>query len=115
LVVGIALMGKPEDDPIPGDRIGPGFRGDLTQAEMDELMAEPRGPNAVRLLGDATTRVVYDVTANAADPSGRTPAASVSISRETHASESSPQGGVRVQVQVSYSDGFGREIQKKIQ
>ena len=37
------------------------------------------------------------------------------LARETHASDPLPPGGLKVQVSLSYSDGFGREIQKKIQ
>ena len=36
------------------------------------------------------------------------------LSRETHASDPLPAGGLKVQLSVSYSDGFGREIQQKI-
>src|SRR5262249_51976711 len=37
------------------------------------------------------------------------------LARETHVSESAPAVGLRIQTSCSYSDGFGREIQKKIQ
>jgi len=35
--------------------------------------------------------------------------------RETHTSDPTPEGGLEIQIGFSYSDGFGREIQKKIQ
>ena len=37
------------------------------------------------------------------------------LARETHVSDPRPPGGLKIQVSFSYSDGFGREIQKKIQ
>ncbi len=43
------------------------------------------------------------------------PVFAATLVRETHASDPLPPGGLKVQVSLSYSDGFGREIQKKIQ
>src|SRR6185436_14906429 len=43
------------------------------------------------------------------------PAFAATLARETHASEPAPPDGLKIQVSFSYSDGFGREIQKKIQ
>jgi RHS repeat-associated protein len=37
------------------------------------------------------------------------------LARETHASAPVPAGGLKVQVSLAFSDGFGREIQKKIE
>jgi RHS repeat-associated protein len=107
LVAGTAAMGKPEENPRPGDRLTPAFRTNLTQAEIDEVLADPKGPLAVALLGDATTRAVHDLAA--------TPAVAALVRRETHASDPAPSGGRRTHVSLSYSDGFGREIQKKLQ
>jgi RHS repeat-associated protein len=117
MVVGTAVMGKPEEVPVPGDRLAATFRTDLTQAEIDEFLASPKGPMAATLLGDATTRVVYDLTAywREPDPAQKPPAVAATLARETHASEPAPPGGLRIQASLSYSDGFGREIQKKIQ
>jgi RHS repeat-associated protein len=117
MVVGTAVMGKPDENPRPGDRLGASFRADLTRAELDRFLASPKGPAAAALLRDATTRIVYDVTAygRAAGPARRPPAVVATVARETHASEPVPAGGLRVQVSFSYSDSFGREIQQKIQ
>jgi len=116
MVIGTAVMGKPEEVPVPGDRLAPAFRTDLTQSEMDQFFANPTGPMAAALVGDASTRIVYDLTAywRAADPTTKSPAAAATLTRETHASEPASPDGLRIQVSVSYSDGFGREIQKKI-
>ena len=116
LVVGDAVMGKPEEIPVPGDRLGPGFRADLTQAEIDAFLAAPRGPSAATLLDGATSRVVYDVTAYWRAPDGaRRPPVAATLARETHASEPVPTGGLRIQTSLSYSDGFGGVVQKKVQ
>jgi RHS repeat-associated protein len=117
MVVGTAVMGKPEENPRPGDRLTAAFRADLTQAEIDQFLAKPQGPVAATLLADATTRVVYDLTAywREPDPTKKPPALVATLARETHASEPVPAGGLRIQASFSYSDGFGREIQKKIQ
>ena len=117
MVVGTAVKGKPEENPTPGDRLAATFHADLTQAEIDQFLANPKGPMAATLLDEATTRVVYDVTAywREPDPSKKPPVVAATLARETHASEPPPPGGLRIQASVSYSDGFGREIQKKIQ
>ena len=117
MVVGTAVMGKPEEVPVPGDRLTATFRPDLTQAEIDQFLANPKGPMEATLIGDATTRVVYDLTAYWREPNSakKLPAVAATLARETHASEPVPAGGLRIQASFSYSDGFGREIQKKIQ
>jgi RHS repeat-associated protein len=116
LLAGTALMGKPEDSPAVGDRLT-GFRPDLTRAEIDAFVAAPKGPAAAELLADATTRVIADLTPfwRELDASKKSPAFAATLSRESHASEPVPAGGVRIQVGFSYSDGFGREVQKKVQ
>ena len=117
MVVGTAVKGKPEEAPVPGDRLAATFRANLTQAEIDQFLANPKGSMAATLLDDATARVVYDLTAywREPDPKKKPPAAAATLARETHASEPVPAGGLRIQASISYSDGFGREIQKKIQ
>ncbi len=117
LVVAVAVMGKPENEPVAGDRIALGFRADLTPAEIDRFFADPKGPMAPALLGDATTRFVYDVTAfwRQPDPGRKPPTVGVTLARETHASDPAPADGVRIHVSFSYSDGFAREVQTKSQ
>jgi RHS repeat-associated protein len=115
LVVGTAVMGKPAPAAIEGDSLA-GFRADLTQAEIERFLADPKGPMAAALLGDATTRIVYDLTAywREPDPNRKPPAVAATLARETHVSDLQGQQS-KIQVSLSYSDGFGREIQKKIQ
>ena len=117
MVVGTAVMGKPEEVPVSGDRLAATFHPDLTQAEIDQFLVNPKGPMAATLLDDATARVVYALTAywREPDPTKKLPAVAATLARETHASESVLAGGLRIQASLSYSDGFGREIQKRIQ
>lgn len=122
LVVGTAVMGKPLPAPAEGDSLA-GFLADLTQAQSDSIFIVP-DPHASTpaLLKDATTRIVYDLErfrrtqqANPDDPTQWQPVCAATLARETHARDPLPPQGLRIQLSFSYSDGFGREIQKKIQ
>ena len=117
MVAGMAVMGKPEDNPAVGDRLTASFRPNLTQAEINAFLTSPKGPIAAQLLADATSRVITDLTAyfREPDPARKPPAFAATLARETHLSESLPPGGLRIQTSFSYSDGFGREVQKKVQ
>ena len=122
LVVGTAVMGKPLPAPPEGDTLG-GFVADLTLAQLDQFMTAPRQPSAnpkeseatqiVRdVLQAATTRIVYDL--DRFQRLGEPPFAAT-IARETHVSEVEPGQASKLQVSLSYSDGYGREIQQKLQ
>jgi RHS repeat-associated protein len=115
LVVGTALVGKTAQ--LTGDSLT-GFITDLTQTQIDGFFADPRGPIAATLLANATARIVYDLGRFARPPSTPTapdPAFSASIARETHVNDISQGQTSQLQVSFSYSDGFGREIQRKVQ
>ena len=114
MVVGTAVMGKPPAGIVEGDSLA-GFAPDPTQAEIDEFLLDPRGPVAATLLASATSRVVYDLTRHwrEQDVSKRTPTVAATIVRETHAADLRPGHPSKLQVSLSYSDGFGREIQRK--
>jgi RHS repeat-associated protein len=120
LVAGTAVQGKVTE--TLGDRLL-GFDPDLTQAQIDAffLAADPHS-QAQALLADATSRIVYDRdrfrrtrAANPADPSLWQPAFASTLARETHVSDLPAGQESRIHTSFSYSDGFGREIQKKIQ
>ncbi len=117
MVAGTAVMGKPEDNPALGDRLTAAFRTELTLSELNAFLAAPKGPFAVQLLADATKRAISDLTAylREPDPAKKPPAFAATLARETHVSEPVPPGSLRVQTSFSYSDGFGREVQKKVQ
>ncbi len=110
-VVGTAVMGKAGEN--LGDSLD-GFEADLSR---DEIQALFRDPAAADLLGRATTRSVYDLFAfQRGWAEGKIqPAGVCSISRETHDADLAP-GEISAQSYgFVYSDGFGRDIQRKTQ
>lgn len=122
LVVGTAVMGKPLPAPAEGDSLV-SFVTDLEQAQLDDFFdaADPHATAKV-LLGGATTRIVYDLDrfqrtrrANPTVPEQWQPACAATLVRETHLNAPLPPQGLKIQLSFSYSDGFGREIQKKVQ
>jgi hypothetical protein len=95
----------------------------VTQAQLDGFfdVEDPHAP-AAGLLASATTRSLYDLDrfnrtrrASPADPVQWLPVYVAALARETHAAEPPPPGGLKIQITFTYSDGFGREIQKKVQ
>jgi RHS repeat-associated protein len=119
-VTATAVMGKVTEN--LGDLLT-GFQADLTQVQIDGFYgANDPHTVAAPLLGNATTRLVYDLerfqstrAASPADPSKWQPPFSATISRETHFFALAAGQQSQLQIAFSYSDGFGREIQKKIQ
>src|SRR6266478_4699586 len=120
LVAATAVMGK------AGENLGDlltGFSADPTQVSVEGFY-DAIDPHTVAgpLLGNTTTRVVYDVrrffnsqAAAPTDPSKWQPVFSATLARETHVSDLNVGQDPKIQITFSYSDGFGREIQKKIQ
>ena len=122
MVVGTAVMGKPPPAPVEGDSLD-GFVTDLTQSQLDAFFdaADPHA-TAATLLKDATTRIVYDLhrfrrtrDANPNEPDKWQPACAATLARETHVNASPPPQGLKIQIDFTYSDGFGRGIQSKVQ
>ena len=120
MVAGTAVMGKEGEN--LGDTLDE-FVTDLTPAQR-AAFHQAGDPHllAVDLLKGATTRIVYDVDRFSRsrqtfphDPGQWQPVYAATLARETHVSDPIPPGGVKIQLSFSYSDGFGREIQKKIQ
>ena len=119
LVAGTAVMGKSSEN--LGDSLT-GFQADLQQPHIDQFFHNPRGPIAASLLGNATSRIIYDLdrfqqtsAANPHDPTQWEAVFVATIARETHVGELQANQAGRLQIGFSYSDGFGREIQKKMQ
>src|SRR5208337_3619105 len=113
LVVGTAVMGKASEN--VGDSLA-GFAADLTQSQIDQFFADPKGPPSAALLGNATSRIVYDIGRFARAPSTPTtpaPVYAATIARETHVSDLTQGQTSKLQISFSYSDAFGREIQRK--
>lgn len=116
LVVGTAVMGKPPPEPAEGDLLDEVFETDLPdEIVLAHLQAPFTEPQAI--LQRATTRLVYDLFAyfRTRDLAGPQPAAVYTLVRETHDADPAPGTRTAIQHSFSYSDGFGREIQKKIQ
>jgi hypothetical protein len=111
LVAARAVMGRAGE----GDSLA-GLNADLDEAV---LLAHIQNPIADphTLLQNASTRFLYDLfayqrTMNDAQPS---PTVVYALMREVHAAELAADEQSKVQHAFSYSDGLGREIQKKIQ
>ncbi|MEO6973161.1 MAG: SpvB/TcaC N-terminal domain-containing protein [Rhodoferax sp.] len=120
LVAGTAVMGKTTQN--IGDSLA-GFVPDLDQSRIDAFYAAANPHTlAAALLGNATTRIVYDpnrfyVSHSAApdDPTQWLPVFAATLARETHVSDLIGGQISKIQIGFGYSDGFGREIQKKVQ
>jgi RHS repeat-associated protein len=115
LVAGTAVMDKAVT--TAQDSLA-GFTADLTQAQIDAFFASPRGPQAAALLGNATSRIVYDLgrfARSSSRPETPAPVFAATIARETHVQNLAAGQSSRLQVSISYSDGFGRESQRKLQ
>lgn len=112
LVCGTAAMGKEGEN--VGDSLA-GFEPDLDEETLLEHFADPLAdPGAI--LGQASGRMLYDVFAyqrTREDPEPQPPAF-YGLSRETHVSDD-PEGTTRYEHTFAYSDGYGREIQRKLQ
>ena len=107
LVVATAVRGKVNEN--FGDLLED-FDADPLLSNLQSLIADPQG-QAAAPLGKATTRIVYDL--DRFWRCGQPPFVTV-LTRETHFFD--PGGSqTKIQISFSYSDGFGREIQKKIQ
>ncbi len=113
LVVGTAVMGKPEES--QGDSLD-GFQADLPEAAiLDHLDRPLANPHAI--LGQATTRLVYDLFAyrRSQNRPDAQPAAIYTLVRETHTAGLDNGQQTKIQPSFTYIDGFGRTIQKKVQ
>jgi RHS repeat-associated protein len=110
-VSGTAAMGKPEEH--LGDSLD-GFDPDPEPQVVDAYFADPFA-DAHELLGQATTRVLYDLDAyrRTRDDPQPQPTGVAVLARETHVSDLAPHQRTKIQRSFSYSDGFGRVIQRK--
>jgi RHS repeat-associated protein len=108
LVAGTAVMGKVGEN--LGDSLD-GFEPDLSRSQLEAFLSEPHCI-ALHLLDSATTRVVYDVERYF---DSQKPVFAATVARETHVSDLRPGERSTTQIGLHYSDGFGREIQAKLQ
>lgn len=113
MLAGTAVMGKPEEE--LGDSLE-GFEPDLPEAVVLAHLAAPT-ENPAAILGDATTRILYDLDAfvRTRDDPEPQPVVGYTARRETHVSALAPGEQSRIQNHLAYSDGFGRVLQTKSQ
>ncbi len=118
MVVGTAVMGKSSEN--RGDSLED-FDPDLDEEIIFEHIQHPLD-NPQAILGSATTRLVYDLWAYyrsrqeaPTDDAPTQPAVVYALARETHGSDLTENTLSKIQHSFVYSDGFGREIQTKIQ
>jgi RHS repeat-associated protein len=110
LPVAVALRGK------IGETVGDSlddfgdFDGDPALARLQSFVAGPQ-TQAPSLLKSSTSRFVYDLDRF---KRCKEPPFAAAVARETHAGDSLPPEGLRIQVSFTYSDGYGRELQSKI-
>ncbi len=114
-VTGMARMGKP-DAPDEGDRLDD-FDPMLVPATGTQLLVDPRGPEALAALGRATMRYVNDPWAyhRTRENSVPSPVVGLFLQREVHDSDLAPGQTTPFLAELTYSDGMGQEIQRKIQ
>ena len=111
LLVATALQGK--QDQHEGDRIDDTVRPFLSASEIRSFFDDPfhDGPDVYekgqKLLGNATTRLVYDYS--------RIPISVATIARETHVSALAPDEHSRLQYGFEYTGGMGNLVLKKVQ
>jgi RHS repeat-associated protein len=111
MVAATARRGRPGD---PRGSTVDGLDPDPHTATIAAYLADPLGA-APALLGNASTRIVYDLFAYArtrADAQPRPPVAAT-LARESYGSDLGPGQATRIQLALAYSDGFGRELQNK--
>jgi RHS repeat-associated protein len=113
MVAGTAVMGKPGEG--LGDSLA-GFDADPADAVLAAYLQDPFAEQH-DLLRDATTRLVYDLFAfsRTRDDLQPQPAVVATLARETHASDLPNGQQTAIQQGLAYTDGFGREIQRKAQ
>ncbi|MFC2146677.1 toxin TcdB middle/N-terminal domain-containing protein, partial [Acidobacteriota bacterium] len=114
MVVGTAIMGK------IGEGKGDSLEDFVTDLDDNTIWAHTHNPlnNPHDILKRATTRLVYDLTRYLRSSGSDNPQPNVvyTMARETHYAdldEEVPQ--TKIQHSFLYSDGFGREIQTKVQ
>ncbi|WP_211450787.1 SpvB/TcaC N-terminal domain-containing protein [Collimonas antrihumi] len=111
LAVATAVRGKSNE--ALGDSLDDfgDFDANPSLLQLQSFAARPADFKAA-LLKNATSRFVYDL--DRYRRCGEPPFAATLV-RETHVSDPVPPQGLQIQVSFAYFDGFGRELQSKIQ
>ncbi len=113
MLVGTAVRGKATET------LGDTFVSYEAELDQATILAHLQNPltNPQDILAGATTRLVYDLSAyqRTQNDSQPQPAVVYTLARETHQSDLAASQQTKIQHGFTYSDGFGREIQKKVQ
>ncbi|KAH9206572.1 virulence plasmid 65kDa B protein-domain-containing protein [Leptodontidium sp. 2 PMI_412] len=109
MMVGTADMGKASEH--VGDNLE-NFKTHLTDDDLKKFFAAPTGKVAQELLGNASSRTVYNISRFWKES---LPAYTAVVSSETHTADATPQQGRNIKVKITYSDGFSRAVQVKTQ
>ena len=113
LIVGTAVMGK------EGENLGDSLVGFEPDLDVTTIMSHTEDPFAdpYVILKSASTRLLYDLNRYQRTSGSPSPQPNIvyTMARETHSFDLRPGEQTKIQHSFSYSDGFGREIQKKIQ
>ncbi|HCU51747.1 MAG TPA: hypothetical protein DGG94_18435, partial [Micromonosporaceae bacterium] len=106
-----AVAGKAEE--TVGDSLI-GVQPDLTEDQIAQYLANPHAMADV-LLGQATSRVVNDLSAFYRSRTAPAPAPimTATLSRDTHHGQLSEGQAAGIRHSFGYADGLGREIQRK--
>ena len=112
-VVGSAVKGKTTE--TLGDSLT-GFEPDLDDPTIAAHLADPLA-DPLGILGDASSRLVYDLDAylRTRDDAQPQPVVVYTIDRETHVSDLAAGDETRCRHTFVYSDGNAHEIQRKVQ
>ncbi len=115
MVAGTAVMGKEEE--TEGDSLE-GFNPELDE----EAIIDDPFENAYEILGQATTRLIYDEwrfyksrQENPDDKEEWQPVVVFTMARETHVSDLTDDEQTKIRYSFTYSDGLGRKVQTKVQ
>jgi RHS repeat-associated protein len=119
MVATTVVMGKTTE--AKGDKLPSNPSFDPSKVDLERFSSNPR-LEAAKFLDTASSRVLYDLWRYYAwshDENSTLddiePVYAATIVRETHVLDLADGQESDLQVSFSYSDGFGREIQKKIQ
>lgn len=116
MVVGTAIMGKLAPAHREGDSLHD-FEVHLTEEHILNHLASPLTTDPHSILRRSTTRLVYDLFAyyRSKDKPIPQPTVVYTLARETHDADLEFGEKTKIKHSFSYWDGFGREIQRKVQ
>jgi len=112
MVAGTAIMGKAIRN--EGDTLID-FDACIDYNVFMEHVENPVDNDPYEILKGATSAILYDLWRNKSSEDKTVPVAAYTISREIHFHDLNPGEKLPIQRSILYSDGFGREVQTKMQ